>query len=154
ALMNREVALNQLHHINQKEIAMANLAASRSSRSAVKNTATRIKADHQALETRVEEVARARSVTLAKYTPATYEEVTMDKLEALEGADFDTAFAQVMKDGHKLTSAQLRILRNRVSDREVLALIDQALPKVRMHEEKSKNVLSSIKTENDYSARR
>jgi len=152
--MNREIALNELHHINQKEIAIAKLAAARARSEEIKTTASRIRRDHEAMENRVEAVARARSITLAKFTPATHEEVRMEGLKKLSGANFDYAFAQGMKDGHQLTTAELRILRTRVSDPEVVALIDQALPKVRSHERHSGNLLGTIKTDNDYSARR
>lgn len=152
--MNREVALNELHHINQKEIALAKLAATQARSDEIRSSAARIQRDHEALETRVEELAKARQISLAKFTPATHEEVRMNALEKLSGANFDYAFAETMKDGHKLTTAELKILRARAADPEVVALIDQALPKVQSHEQHSGNLLSSIKTGQDVSARR
>lgn len=152
--MNREVALNELHHMNQKEIALAKMADSNAASTEIKAEAARIDRDHRRLEARVEEVAKAHEITLAKFKPATYEEVRMDKLEKLTGRDFDLAYAESMADGHKLTAAHLRVLRERVGDADVLALINQALPKVRHHEKSSANLLGTIRTGNDYSARR
>lgn len=152
--MVREVALNQLHHINQKEIAMAKLAEDRAASASVKAAAKRIQQDHQRLEARVEEVAKRRDISLAGFQANTYEGVAKKKLENLSGRDFDFAFVQNMEDGHKVTANQLRVLRTRVADPEVVALIDQTLPKVQQHREHSENILSSIKTNNDISARR
>lgn len=151
-IMKREVVLNQLHHVNQKEIAMARLVKTRASDQGLKTAANRIVADHERLENRVKEVARRRNVTLAKFQPNTYEGVTLEKMEDLTGRNFDYAFDQEIRDGHRFTAAELRVLRNRVGDPEITALIDETLPVLTRQTLRTNNALGAIQTNRDYSA--
>ena len=151
-MMKREVVLNQLHHVNQKEINLAKLAGDRATSSDVKTAAERIQGDHRRLDAEVRDLAKRRGVTLAKFQNSDYEGVAMDKMKALSGRNFDYAYAQEMKDGHRFTAAELRVLRNRVGDPEIISLIDQTLPVITRHEMRSRNALGAINTNKDYSA--
>ena len=147
----REVALNQIHHINQKQMALAEIAEDESESSAIKQAAEKMEADHERLEDRIEEVAEKQDVDLKGFQPSTFEEAAIDGLDDLEGRDFDLAFVQTLRDDNRVATEQLEMLRTRISDPEIVALIDEALPTVRMHEQ-SANALSEINPSQDYSA--
>jgi len=132
SLWRKEMALNQLHHINQKEIAMAKLAKDKSQDQQVIAMADRILADHQQLETKVKSVADGEDVSLHSYQLATHEAAFLDRLEGMEGSEFNRAFLAQSRDGHALALRDLRGIRAR--DPEVAALIRSAIPSIRAHE--------------------
>jgi predicted outer membrane protein len=129
-----EMALNRLHHINQKEIEMAKLAETKAKSANVLNLAHRIRADHEALEAKVKAIADKRNISLKSYQPATYEVALRDRLESLpEGREFETAFLRVNERGHDEAARDLRMVRNNLRDSEVRDLINQALPQMAAH---------------------
>lgn len=147
----REVALNQIHHINQKEKALAKLAKDESESTAIKQAAEKMKADQERLEDRIEDVADKQDIDLKGFQPSTFEEAAMDGLDDLEGRDFDMAFVQVLRDDNRVATEQLEMLRTRISDPDIVALIDETLPTVKMHQQAA-NALSEINPSQDYSA--
>lgn len=128
-----ELTLNELHHLNQKEIQMAQLAQEKAESAQVKQHAQRVLTDHQNLETRVQEVAESKNVKLQDFQPSTYEKAVMDRLRSLSGKEFDMAFNWNMKDGHHRAIQTLRMQRKTVKDPQITSLISQAIPKMRQH---------------------
>ena len=131
---NRELALNHLHHVHQTEIEMAGIAKQRSTDPKVHAMADRIIADHQALEAKVEAVAKEENVKLHSYQAATYEEAAMEKLRTLNGKQFDEAYSLYMAQGQKMTLQDLRTVQAGIRDGQVRSLIREAIPSVERHQ--------------------
>lgn len=145
-----EMALNRLHHVNQKEIELARLAQDKAQSQELKTSAQQIMKDHQALETRVQEVAKSQNVKLQDFQPSTFEKAFMDRLKELSGSQFDQAFMQNMMMGHQEVAQDLRLARNDVQNSQVRQLIDQAIPRIQQHRQMAakqhKNIQSSGQT--------
>lgn len=128
-----ETAVNRLHHINRKEIDLAKMGESRAKSAHVLNLAHQIRADHEKLENKVTALAKRRNINLESFQLATYEQAVKDRLDNLNGAEFETAFLRVMERGHDEAAAALRTVRNDLSDTEVRGLINEALPQMAAH---------------------
>lgn len=136
-LMTHEKVLNQLHHLNQKEIEMIQLAQGKSQSEQMKTANQQVLSDHQALQGRVETIAKNENIQLKKFQPATYEKAVMDRLNSLEGSQFDQAFMKAMDRDHQAAMQQLRTARSEVQDPQIRSLIDETLPKLRAHHQAS-----------------
>lgn len=132
-MLSRAVALNHLHHINQKELAMARLAKSKSSSARVTAVANQMIMDHENLERRVAQAAERQGVLLEKFQPATHEHVAMEELERKDGRAFDRAFLNSVQGGHKLTLSELRMIRSDTRDPAIRQMVNATIPDVREH---------------------
>ena len=139
-MMQKAMQLNQLHHINQKEIKMSELAAEKAQSPQVKSAAQQILKDHQDADKRVEALAKADNITLESFQPATHEKVVMDNLKKLEGARFDQAFVDNMHMGHKHVAQTLEMARTDSKDAKVKGLIGELLPQIRRHQQLSAGI--------------
>ena len=129
-----ELALNHLHHLNQNQISLAKMAESRATTPAVLNLAHQIRADHEKMETKVEELAERRDVRLEGFQLSTYEQVVKNRLESLDGEEFETAFLRVIDRSHDMHAADLEMIRDDVADQELAAIVDEALPSMHAHQ--------------------
>lgn len=129
-----ELALNHLHHLNQSQIGLAKMAESRATTPAVLNLAHQIRADHERMEMRVEELAERRDVRLEGFQLSTYEQVVKNRLESLDGEEFETAFLRVIDRSHDMHAADLEMIRDDVADQELTAIVDEALPSMHAHQ--------------------
>lgn len=143
-MVQNTMVLNQLHHINQKEIAMAELAKSKSSGMQAKNMADRIIADHEQMDEKLKMVAERAGVELASYQPATHEMAVMDTMKDLEGKQFDQAFLQNMKLSHKMAMDDLREAKKVTKDPQILQAINEAMPQIQKHERHSRAASQNV----------
>jgi putative membrane protein len=128
-----EMVLNHLHHMNQMEIQLSQLAQEKASSDQIKSMARQISADHEVMEKRVLEIAKARGLWLESYQPATYERANLDRLRSYSGRDFDQAYSLILRTGHKDALEDLRGFRRDVKDPQINSLISQAMPKIQQH---------------------
>jgi putative membrane protein len=119
--------------MNQKEIQLAKLAEDRAGSQQVKSVASDILRDHQNLEDQVRALADAEGIKLSDFQPSTSEKVAVDRLKGLKGKQFDQVFLKTMHVAHKEAAEELKIARGEVKDRQIIALIDQAIPQVNEH---------------------
>lgn len=136
--MMAEMALNELHHINQKEIMLSEMAQNKAQSPEIKQTAQKVMQDHQALEKQVETTAKEQKVELTSFSPSTSEKAMMSRLEQLSGQQFDQAYAQTMLHSHQMATQQLKMTRKQVKNPQITSLIDQAMPKISQHTQASK----------------
>lgn len=129
-----ELALNHLHHLNQSQIGLAKMAETRATTPAVLNLAHQIRADHEKMEKKVEELADRRDVRLESFQLSTYEQVVQNRLESLDGEEFETAFLRVIDRSHDMQAADLEMIRDDVNDQELSALVGEALPSMHAHQ--------------------
>ncbi len=133
--MQLSLALNQLHHMNQSQIGLAKMAESKAKSESVLNLAHQIRADYEKMEKKVEEIANARNIDLESFQLNTYEKVVRSRLNKLKAAEFETAFLRVIDRNHDMAMADLRLMRDGVTDTRVISLIDEATPIMSAHKE-------------------
>lgn len=132
-----EMALNHLHHMNQRQIEMAKMAETKAKTPSVLNLAHQIRADHERLDTRVNQIADDRSVDLESFELNTYEKVLRNRLRDLSAPEFETAFLRVIDRGHEVAAADLRMIRDEVNDEQLNLLIRDAIPAMQAHKQGS-----------------
>lgn len=131
----------KLHHANQMEVQMGELARAQARSPEVKRFGQRLVADHTAADAKVKTWAEKLKVDLDQPPPASDKAerdaalATMDQLKSLKGADFDDKFVQAMADDHRKDIALVDRARNEDSQREIRPLLDELLPKLRQHEQ-------------------
>lgn len=143
-MVQNTMVLNQLHHINQKEIAMAELAKSKTTGMQAKNMADRLIADHEKMDERLKMVAERAGVELASFQPATHEMAMMDTMKELEGKEFDQAFMQSMKASHEMAMENLRSAKRMVKDPQIIQAINEAMPQIQKHHRSSQAAAQNV----------
>ncbi len=125
--------LGKIHHDNQAEIELANLAKQNSSSDAVKKFADRIVADHSKADEQVVALAQSKNIDI-------------DKLRNLKGAEFDREFARAMVNGHQKAIDELTRARSQINDTEMVSLIDKLLPKFKQHLSMAQKLQDNLKS--------
>jgi predicted outer membrane protein len=125
--------LNELQHLNKKQIDLAKLAESTAKSEAVLNMAHRIRADHEMLQKKVEAVAKKLKITLEPYRLAEPEQVIMDRLKSLQGRQFELAYMRVVDRGHRDVERTLSLVRADLVDPQVRGLMYETLPTLTAH---------------------
>jgi putative membrane protein len=131
--MQREMVLNRLHHINQHEIELAQLAQDKAQSTQVKSAAQMILTDHQKLDDQIKQSAQGFGFELQGYQAATHEKLGMDRIKNLSGSQFDQTFVKMMKMGHKEAGQLLKDMRADIKDSQLRTLIDATLPRIKAH---------------------
>jgi putative membrane protein len=144
--MQREMVLNRLHHINQHEIELAQLAQDKAQSTQVKSAAQMILQDHQKLDDQVRSSAQGFGFELQGFQAATHEKVGMDRIKSLSGSQFDQVFVSMMKAGHKEASEALKGLRADLKDTQLKSLIDAALPRIKAHRQMTASLERDLKS--------
>lgn len=125
-----ETALNRLHHINREEVEMAKMAETRGKSVEFLDFAHQIRADHEALEKKVVALAKSRGISLKSFELATYEKAVRDRLNKLNGTEFETAFLRVNEQSQEESVRSLRLVRNELTDTEARGLINETIPRM------------------------
>ena len=118
---------------NMAELALAKIAQSKSQDSQVKQFAQQMIDDHGKALADVQQLAQAKGVTLPA-APTRKQQAEADKLSALSGAAFDSAYLKQagVSDHHKVHAA-LQKMAGKAKDADVKALADKMLPTVDQH---------------------
>lgn len=133
--LQTELMLNQIHHLNGKELALAKIAEEKSRVPEVRDLAAQVKNSHGALDRELAALAKRDSVRLEKYDPTTVEEISFRRLRSLDGPAFDDALRYVLQESQRQTSTQLFQLALRTDQPAVVKLLGEALPEVRRQEQ-------------------
>jgi predicted outer membrane protein len=132
--------LDEIHHINQKEIELAKIALQKSSASDVRGFAQKMVKEHGDADKKVISVAQSESIVLQPFTLSDSEKTKENELQSLSGTDFDRAYIDAMKDGHEAALAKLKSDSASTDDPHIKALIHSLLPTVQHHEDLAMNV--------------
>lgn len=130
----QDVALNQLHHANEKEIQLSELAISRTKSPEVKSLATRIRDDHKRNNEKLKEIAKGANVKLMSYSASTVDRVEMDRLKDAKDKKFDEMYLSLMEWGHRRTAGELKVAADRVVNANVKAFLQQTIPTIEGHQ--------------------
>lgn len=131
--LQKSMALNHVHHINQKEIEMAKMGQEQAQSPRIKEYARQLESAHKALDQRAQEIAKNSNVKLQGFQPATYEKATMDQLKRLQGSEFDQAYMQLMVQGHRQAMQDLQDMNKNVQDQQISQFIKSSLNDVNGH---------------------
>lgn len=165
--MSSAAVLGMLHHSNQREVALANLAKERSSNSEVKDYADLIINDHKKADGEVQSFATAHNIDLkqdvhaqtatgeyARPTPpagtagggmAAEHKKQIDELSQLKGPEFDRQFTRTMAESHRKVIDHLKTIRaNPTTDRDLAQLIDKLLPAEQKHDSSAQQLESKL----------
>ena len=139
--------LNNIHHVNQKEIKVAKLALSKTKSPQVKDVAKMLQADHTKNDQELQALAKSERVKLKDFTPTAEDKAHTEKLKSMSGAQFDKAYLAAMKKGHEKALNMLESSRAETSDPQVSAFIDRTIPTVQHHEKTVAQLSRSLETQ-------
>ncbi|HEY5678413.1 MAG TPA: DUF4142 domain-containing protein [Myxococcales bacterium] len=133
-----QMMLQALHMANQEEIKMGKLAEDKGT-DRVKSYAKTLQDDHSAADRQVKDLAQKKGWTLSD-TPRNermqhHQQAMMDRLDHLQGSQFDRTFANRMVNGHQRLIRMARNWSQNANDPEVKGLLDQMMPKLQQHEQ-------------------
>jgi putative membrane protein len=134
--------LGKLHHANQMEIALGNLAKERASSREVRDYGDRLVRDHQNAEREMIEFARNHGISISQ-PPAVkraQDKKAMEKLRGLNGSELDRELVSMMVKDHRKVIDQMTAARSRFTDPKLDALLDKMLPVLKEHLEAAENL--------------
>jgi putative membrane protein len=126
----------------EAEIALADLAVTKSESADVKAFANKIKTDHKQADGELQELAGKKNMTLAETpspTAQTDERKTTDRLQKLSGADFDRAYANTMVGDHRKAVTEFE-KASKSTDPDVREFADKTLPVLKDHLQRAENL--------------
>lgn len=136
-------ALERLHAANLNEIAMGKLAQQNGT-ARVQDYGKMLERDHADADLKVKALAGKRGLKLAGQPADIADMMAMHqmkagrqmhgKLAALNGAEFDKAFARMMVDDHRKDIAMVKAWRASSKDAELSSLFDEMLPTLQQHQ--------------------
>jgi putative membrane protein len=113
------------------EVVLARLAAKKAANDEVKKLAQTLERDHSAGNEELKSLATAKNVIVSTTLDPEHQQLH-DRLEKLEGAGFDRAYATAMVDGHK-KMITLYESASVSKDAAIKAYADKTLPRLRSH---------------------
>jgi putative membrane protein len=125
--------------VDQKEIALAKLAQTKSTNADVKAFAKQIEEAHAKSEADIKALAAKKNITV----PAALSDNAQDKYADLNdksGADFDKAYADAVVDGHQKFIEKLEKAADKAKDPDIKLWAANALPGLREHLEHAKTL--------------
>ena len=141
--------LMKLHHINQEEIEVGQIAQKNGSTRDAKDFGATLLRDHTKGDQDVKTMASKMNVDLeAKKADAVHQEKQqvmkdkMDQLKKMTGKDFDRAFAQMMVNGHHQAIEMVKDARGTVQNAELKSMLDRLLPTLQKHEDVANDILN------------
>jgi predicted outer membrane protein len=144
--------LQHHHDVNLMEIEMGKLAQQKGGPE-VKKYAAQLVKDHQTADKTAIQIAKARAVTLSEHArPMTdVEEAehqkqmdTMNRLQSLEGANFDREYLTAMVDGHSAELGYLTVAIADASDAKLKSHLEKVRPVVERHADEARTILQAI----------
>jgi putative membrane protein len=130
------------------EVGMARMAKDKAQNDKVKDLAEKIEEDHSEFVDKASEIARERNVELAAHDEMSKNRKHVEQMEKMQGASFDSHFAEMMADEHKKEIAELREaqtkLRASKADEDVAKLVEDALPKMEEHQRMAMEAQSAV----------
>jgi putative membrane protein len=126
--------LNQIHQADQKEIALANMAAGKASSAEVQNYAKQLVDDHTSADHEVLAMAQTMNLHLRDTSSKEGRHGNV-KLNSATGPQFDREFLQQTSADHDKLIRELKQEREDTSNDDIEALIDKILPILEQHQQ-------------------
>ncbi|MBV8757970.1 MAG: DUF4142 domain-containing protein [Deltaproteobacteria bacterium] len=144
----------QMHHVNQMEIAMGNVAQTKSTTQAVKSYGKMLVTDHQSADKDLLALAKKHGQTIPAFKPTNEADQKDEKDDAdmaahvktLKGADFDKDFLSMMVQGHEKVLAKLDTAMGMVTSDELKTAIQNVKPTVQKHADTARDLQKNTTT--------
>jgi putative membrane protein len=118
-------------HGGHAEVMLAQMAQKKAMNADVKSLADRLEKDHSANNRELESLASSKGVTVPADLDAEHKQVQA-RLEKLDGAAFDKAYASEMVNGHKKMIALFE-QASKSKDADIRAYAEKTLPTLKEH---------------------
>jgi len=144
--------LDRMHHINQTEIKLGQLAAKNGQSQDVKSYGEMMVKDHTTMDQQLATYAQTKGHKLATPKPLNdverkamaAEKAAMDKLQSLTGAAFDACFMAHMVGDHDMALGKVMAAQQNFTSGEVTTLLQQASQHVSAHRQQAYSLLGRI----------
>jgi putative membrane protein len=140
--------LRKLHHVNQEEIQVGQLAQQKGTTRDVKDFGDTLVRDHTKGDQDLKTLASKVNVDLeAMKNDARHQEKQqvmknkMDQLQKMTGKEFDRAFAQMMVNGHREAIEMVKTARADAKP-DVKSYLEKVLPVLQKHEDTANDILN------------
>jgi putative membrane protein len=146
--------LEMLHHGNQMEVQLGQLAQQKGVSKGVKDFGARLVKDHQAADQKVMTYATTKNIQLGepkvdsdfKKTMRNASDAAMAKLQSLQGPAFDRAFLAHMVGHHDSDIAKVMAGQQQfASNAELKGQLDNLLPTLKKHRDEAYRLLGQEK---------
>ncbi|MFP2906137.1 DUF4142 domain-containing protein [Pyxidicoccus sp. 3LFB2] len=146
--------LDTLHHANQMEVQLGQLAQQKGVSKGVKDYGARLVKDHQAADQKLMTYAQTKNLQLGepqaddefKKTMKNAEQAAMAKLQSLQGPAFDRAFLAHMVGHHDADVAKVMAGQTQfASNAELKGQLDSLLPTLKQHRDQAYRLLGQEK---------
>lgn len=141
--MTRQV-LSKMHHVNQMEIRLGELAMQKGRSQDVRNFGRRLRNDHQMADRRVTNLAAREGIRLVNPPMTRHERTVNRRLRYARGHQFDREFMDAMADGHTQTIQDLSQARRDLRDPQVRRLVGNTLPALRHHRKMAREIQQNL----------
>jgi putative membrane protein len=116
----------------QREVALARLAEQKSSDERVQKYAITVEQDQLKMNEELESLAKRKHVEIDEKSDR-MQRILMERLEQLDGIEFNQAFLTQMIGDHRVTIAEFERHASDSLDIEIQAFAEQSLPALRRH---------------------
>ncbi len=130
----------------QAEVALGELAATKSSNPAVKQFAQRMVQDHTKANKQLTQIATQKGATMVIETPSS-EQKELNHLQGLVGIDFDKAYMDRMVRDHKKVVKEFQDKAEDAKDPDVRTFAGTTLPVVQGHLKMAEDIDTTLKGE-------
>ncbi len=146
--------LSEMHHVNQGEIQMAELAKKNAQSKDVKKFAARMIKDHTSLDKQGSDFAKKHNITVgddqipkdaAHQADMKKGMDMMAKLQGLQGAPFDQAYMSAMADGHGEALAMVQAAHGKATDKSMKKLLGSAEKVIASHKKEADKLAAKTK---------
>ena len=142
--------LEELHHANQMEVKMGQMAQKNGSSQGVKEFGQRMEREHGQADQKLMAYAKSKQLTLGEPKADTplakameeAEMATEKKLQALQGPVFDRAYLSAMVGDHDMDIGKVMTAQQQfASNKELKAMLDDLLPVLQQHRQSAYRLL-------------
>lgn len=141
--------LDRMHHINQTEIKLGQLAQKNGQSQDVKSYGEMMVKDHTSMDQQLATYAKTQGHTLATPRPLNdverkamaAEKATMEKLQSLTGAAFDACFLAHMVGDHDMALGKVMAAQQNFTGGEVATLLQQSSQHISSHRQQAYSLL-------------
>jgi len=130
----------------QEEVVLGQLAQQKASNQAVRDFGQRMVTDHSKLNDELKALATQKGATLPTQMSHS-ERSTTSHLQNESGASFDQAYIKDMVKDHKKDVKEFEKATNDVTDPDLKAWAQKALPTLQQHLQMAQNLESTVKSE-------
>jgi putative membrane protein len=135
--------LKEAAQANQTEIAMANVAESKTQNSAVKDLARMMRTDHQQNYAQLQTIAGAHGITLES-APDWMNQREINRLQKANDADFDKEYTKVMLKDHVKCLKRFDKAASEIEVQDVKQYAQSTLPALRSHLQHSEDAARAV----------